>query len=131
MDYVEEARDGQRLGHERRVKELAKAEHFSAQIVIGGVVTDALSVEEMNRLNWKIDLVVEEAARMAAGMLKGVLKYTEDPLADDYWQQHEDDEAADVANYRILRRHARRTKDAEIKAQALVEARKQLEAEGY
>jgi len=89
-------------GWEARVKELARAEFFSARIVYSDKLSKQLSPSEHIRLDKKLDLVQQAAEYMAAGMLKGTLKYPTDDLTVEQWMAHVVGEGADQFNYEIL-----------------------------
>ena len=92
-------------GWEARVKELAKPAHFVVDIYpigLSGKITD----EEFSRLHKKLKLVAEAATYMAAGMLKGTIKYPTDDLPLDTWMAHVIGEGADQMNYQILLAHS-------------------------
>jgi len=89
-------------GWEARVKELCKAEFFQASIEISEALLDKLSFDERKRLYKKLKLVEQAATYMAAGMLKGTLKYPTDNLTVEQWMAHVVGEGADQFNYEIL-----------------------------
>lgn len=62
-------------------------------------LTDILTTEEYYRLQPKLQIVQDMAARMAANMLKGTLKYIKDDWDLDTWLRYLEDDAADTMNY--------------------------------
>ena len=58
------------------------------------------------RMNVKLVMVKELAAKLALGMLKGTLKYPDDKWSQDQWLAFEDDERLDQINYYMLRKSA-------------------------
>jgi hypothetical protein len=90
------------FGWETRVAQLAVPSSFYATVGIDDHVYDSLSPSEQNRLDWKLALVEKYAAIMAAGMLKGTLKYDNDVYSLDEWISHIVGEGADQSNYQIL-----------------------------
>ena len=92
-------------GWQERVDRLVKVENFKVFIdwsQTGVAVRDQLTVEERSRLARKLDLVEKFATFMAAGMLKGTLKYSTDNYSIDQWMAHLIGEGADQANYAAL-----------------------------
>lgn len=89
-------------GWERRVEELCKPEYFTVEVTIRDVVVGALTADELTRLGYKIELVRVAAQLMAAGMLKGVLKYPSDTWSVETWVSHLLGEGADQMNYQLL-----------------------------
>ncbi len=86
---------------EERVRELCKPENFSVSIVHFGL-EQHITGDELERLNRKLEMVQMYAAVMAAGMLKGTLKYPEDNLPLEDWFASLIGEGADKANYDLL-----------------------------
>ncbi len=79
------------------------AGEFTVSIKFSPAVLAACgSPENIKRLRDKLELVHKFAERMAAGMLKGTMKYKEDRSDPEYWRQHLMDEMADIANYNML-----------------------------
>ena len=89
-------------GWETRVGQLVDPGAFPVTIEIDNHVWDSLSPREQYRLNWKLALVEKYASIMAAGMLKGTLKYDDDVYSLDEWVSHLVGEGADQSNYQIL-----------------------------
>ena len=89
-------------GWEKRAKELAKPEYFSFNVGVGSKVREGLTPSENKRLNKKLNLVVGAAAYMAAGMVKGTVKYDRDDLDVDTWMAHVVGELSDEMNYVML-----------------------------
>ena len=89
-------------GWEKRAKELAKPEYFFIGIGVKAQLRGRLTVKEYNRLEKKLLLVREAATYMAAGMVKGTVKYPKDDLPVDTWIAHVVGEGADQMNYQIL-----------------------------
>ncbi len=89
-------------GWEARVKELCKPKYFQVGIHINPELDNQISPEEFARLRKKLDLVQQAAEYMAAGMLKGTLKYPTDDIPLERWVAHVVGEGADQMNYQIL-----------------------------
>lgn len=89
-------------GWEERAQSLCKPGNFNVQITYYFGLPDGLSKEEINRLEPKIKIVEEFAAYMAAGMLKGTIKYSGDGWEVAEWFSHLIGEGADFANYQML-----------------------------
>ena len=88
-----------------RVERLARPENFHVRVMINDdddALGQVLSPEEWRRLEIKLAFVEKFAAYMAAGMLKGCLKYTADDWTVESWMGHLIGEGADQANYQIL-----------------------------
>lgn len=88
-------------GWQERVEKLCKPHCFDFAVWTKGLY-DELSREEWNRLQIKLRLVETYAKYMAVGMLKGVLKYSNDDWTVDQWMAHLIGEGADKANYDML-----------------------------
>jgi len=88
-------------GWEARVKELCKAENFGVSIYTAGL-HGKITEEERTRLLKKLKLVERAASYMAAGMLKGTIKYPTDDVPLEQWVAHVVGEGADQMNYQIL-----------------------------
>ena len=86
---------------QERVNALCDPENFSVSIYYDPK-RNTLTPEETLRLGHKLDLVERYAAVMAAGMLKGVIKYPTDNLTLEQWFAHLIGEGADKANYDML-----------------------------
>ena len=86
-----------------RAELLARPENFAVNV---SWLSGGLSYSEQTALAYRLRLVEQWATYMAAGMVKGVLKYTHDesigqrPVAD--WMSNLLGEGADVANYQML-----------------------------
>ena len=89
-------------GWEKRTKELAKPEYFFISIGVKAQLRGRLTVKEYNRLEKKLLLVREAATYMAAGMVKGTVKYEHDNYDIATWMAHVVGEGADQMNYQIL-----------------------------
>ncbi len=61
-----------------------------------------LRARELARLQPKLELVVQIAARLAANMLKGTLKYKRDNWTVSEWLQYLEDDASGTLNYIAL-----------------------------
>ena len=61
-----------------------------------------LSLEELERFNHHMELVIEAAKGMAVGMLKGIIKYPADCPTTKQWLAHLVDEGFDQINYTML-----------------------------
>lgn len=86
---------------QERVKELARPELFSGYTPKAELL-NKLSAQEKERLFRKLALVKQAASWMAAGMLKGTLKYATDDYSLDQWLAHLVGEGADQMNYQLL-----------------------------
>lgn len=91
-----------KLGWEERAERLCKAEKFFVAVDVLPSLMMELTDEEFVRLNLKLGLVKEFAGYMAAGILKGTLKYERDDYSVDQWMAHLVGESADLANYIVL-----------------------------
>lgn len=89
-------------GWQERVKQFCKAEHFAVKIIQSAKLRKGLTLKERRRLAWKLDLVATAARYMAAGMLKGTLKYPKDDYTLEQWIAHVVGEGADQMNYQLL-----------------------------
>lgn len=89
-------------GWEERTKKLATTDYFKVVIETHPVLLANLTFEEQERLQVKIKLVEEWAEYMAAGMVKGTVKYKTDEYELKTWMAHIIGEGADQANYQIL-----------------------------
>ncbi len=89
-------------GWEARAKVLARPEFFWISIGLDPKLTKGLSRSEHERLVKKLLLVREAATYMAAGMVKGTVKYPKDNLSLSTWMAHVVGEGADQFNYEIL-----------------------------
>lgn len=89
-------------GWEERVKLLADPELFHTMVLALPDLVEALTDEEAKRLKPKLKLVAQAAAWMAAGMVKGTIKYPGDDYSLDQWMAHLVGEGADQMNYQLL-----------------------------
>jgi len=89
-------------GWEKRTEKLAKPEHFWLSIGLDKALYEGLTTEEMTRLKTKLELVRQAASYMAAGMVKGTVKYSYDNYSIAQWMAHVIGEGADQMNYQIL-----------------------------
>ena len=87
-----------------RIDVLAKADNFdvSVQLNIGIGDESVLTHAEYWRLGPKLQLVERIAARLAANMLKGTLKYDNDEYTLREWLEMGLDDAVDSVNYQTL-----------------------------
>lgn len=94
----------QASGWQERARKWAKPDNFYVVVVPSSSVVNELNEEEWHRLQHSLELVKDMARYMAAGMLKGVVKYTtskEDvPLST--WMDYLLGEGADFVNYIAL-----------------------------
>lgn len=86
---------------QERVEELARPEWFNGYTPKQELLNRLTSVERERLVN-KLALVKQAAAWMAAGMLKGTLKYATDDYSIDQWMAHVVGEGADQINYQLL-----------------------------
>lgn len=89
-------------GWEKRTKELAKPEFFFITLGVDPRVRDGLTIPEYTRLVKKLELVREAATYMAAGMVKGTVKYASDDYSIEKWIANVVGEGSDLFNYQIL-----------------------------
>lgn len=89
-------------GWKERAQLLCKPENFDIDIHIKPKLLEQLSQEERERLWPKLEMVLEFASYMAAGQLKGTIKYPGDGLEVAEWFAHLIGEGADFANYQML-----------------------------
>ncbi len=95
---------------QERIAELCKSENFAVSVVyIGpgsrGYSTSAIvgiGAEDTGRLRVKLDLLEKIAARMAANMLKGTIKYENDEYTLREWLEMGIDDGLDTVNYLAL-----------------------------
>ena len=92
---------------QERVDKLAVPENFSVSVAYRGSPSfvgraPGLTAEEDTRLRTKLDLVEQVAAKLAANMLKGTLKYDNDEYTVREWLLMGQDDAADAVNYMTL-----------------------------
>jgi len=85
-----------------RTEKLCKPENFGVSIVTSHDLALDLSTSEYNRLFKKLRLIEQWASYMAAGMLKGTIKYEKDDWDIKRWMAHMIGEGADQANYQLL-----------------------------
>ena len=89
-------------GWEERAKDLAVSELFKVTINPNAYLLDKLSEDEKKRLFKKLRLVQNAARYMAAGMVKGTIKYATDKYPLSQWFAHLIGEGADQMNYQML-----------------------------
>ncbi len=89
-------------GWEKRAKKLARPEFFWISIGIEPYLLEKLSIKEQERLRAKLRLVREAATFMAAGMVKGTVKYSSDDYTVEKWLANVVGEGSDLFNYMIL-----------------------------
>ena len=87
---------------EPRVKELCRPDNFRVYIDPTAALAVELSDRERTRLRRKLELVERYAQYMAAGMLKGTLKYPGDGYTLEQWMAHVVGEGSDYSNYVML-----------------------------
>jgi len=84
-----------------RCEELCKPENFVVSVNAVNLI-GKVSNDEYERLYKKMRLVEEWARYMAAGMLKGTIKYSTDDYELKIWMAHVIGEGADQSNYELL-----------------------------
>lgn len=89
-----------------RTELLSKPEYFDIIIMPSKELSNQLTPEEQDRLRTKLQLVAQYASYMAAGMVKGTVKYDGDNYSLDQWFAHLMGESADIANYISLLFHS-------------------------
>ena len=97
---------------ERYTDSLILREMFSVDVRLGPSAYQWLSKNEQYRIRTKLRMVEGLAEKLAWGMLKGTLKYPTDDWTDEQWGAYAEDEENDLINYRLLRTHAKRVRDA-------------------
>lgn len=91
---------------------------FHVDVLMQGELIAQLTQEEYSRLRPKLRLVEEVAAKLAANMLKGTLKYDTDDYEIEKWLEMGIDDTADGLNYQMLLRDKMRRTAARNQAQA-------------
>lgn len=89
-------------GWEERTERLAKPEFFKVSIHPSIRLLKELDNSQKIRLFKKLKLVIEAAQYMAAGMVKGTVKYATDDYDLKQWFAHLIGEGADQMNYQML-----------------------------
>ena len=84
-----------------RCEELCKPNNFVVSVNAVNLI-GKVSNDEYERLYKKMRLVEEYAQYMAAGMLKGTIKYETDEYELKTWIAHVIGEGADQSNYELL-----------------------------
>ena len=72
---------------------------FDIMVSPTDALLETLTAEQRERLFKKMPLVEKAAARLASGMLKGVLKYGKDDWTIREWLDYGIDDAGDNLNY--------------------------------
>lgn len=75
---------------------------FYVTIDMDDDILEVLTEDELARLDRKLIVVAELAAKLAANMLKGTLKYQSDGHTVYEWFEHGIDDAVDALNYFAL-----------------------------
>ncbi len=96
-----------------RINALARPENFQVFIETGDVY-DGLSGAEAERLDRKLIMVSKLAAKLAANMVKGTIKYPTDTWSLEQWFEFGLDDAVDTVNYIMLAREAYREMQNEV-----------------
>lgn len=91
-------------GWERRLASARQNGYFLVTI-IPRFEPDEFSVEDRERLEWKLELVEELAVKLAWNMLKGTLKYKYDNYSVAKWLDMGIDDASDALLYQALARN--------------------------
>ena len=86
---------------EKRVKELCLPNYFNCMVGMDTDLVSQLTDDEIQRMTPKMHLVQEFAKAMAAGMLKGTIKYPTDDWGTN-WVSNMLGEQADAINYMLL-----------------------------
>ena len=92
-------------GWEERAERLCDPANFVVEVT--NLPLKGLTPAEQYRLCKKLRLVEQFAARLAANMLKGVVKYPSDEMTVEEWEAAEEDDTVDSINYRLLAADAR------------------------
>ena len=106
-----EVEDGVKKGWEARFAGLTNKEYgpaITADFQLSHMLFNLTTIHERRRLKWKLELVKEEALKMALAMLKGTIKYESDDISPEEWDAHAESERIDQNNYLLLKRHAER-----------------------
>ena len=90
-----------------RIDKLARPEHFVVWITMEDTFHSELSDDEYLRIRDKLQLVKQIAAKLAANMVKGTLKYDTDEWSVDQWLDYATDDAVDTVNYLFLMKDER------------------------
>jgi hypothetical protein len=86
---------------QKRVLDLCKSKHFKVVIKMDRSLKDGITTEEYDRMQPKLEMIEKFASAMAAGMLKGTIKYPTDDWKQD-WIPNMLGEQADAVNYILL-----------------------------
>ena len=89
-------------GWMERAKVLCDPNHWLVGAGYSMDLQNGLTEEERERLKPKIQMVIDAAKIMLAGMVKGTIKYPTDGFDIDKWMDHLIGEGMDQANYQIL-----------------------------
>ena len=89
-------------GSQEKIDRLARYENFTVNIMVSPDVLESLTEEQIDRLEAKLKMVEYSCQLQAAGMLKGVIKYSEDKHTLHEWFAHIVTEGADQQNYNVL-----------------------------
>lgn len=89
------------MTQEQRIEVLAQPRNIEISIHITDAVAELLTSKERNRLYPKLEMVKQLAAKMAAAMVKGTIKYTEneDEKSLRSWLEHLQSELIDGSLY--------------------------------
>ncbi len=85
-----------------RIAKLADPVHFRVGVILSPELVAGLSTEELTRLERKLGMVRSIAAKLAANMVKGTLKYPHDGWPLRTWLEFGLDDAVDSVNYFTL-----------------------------
>jgi hypothetical protein len=89
-------------GWMERAKSLCNPDHWLVSVGYSMDLQMGLTNSEQERLKPKIQMVMDAARIMLAGMVKGTIKYPTDGFDIDKWMDHLIGEGCDQMNYQIL-----------------------------
>lgn len=82
-----------------RASDLCDPENFEVSIRPTPKLFSQLTGTELTRMEPKLKIVSRMTKMMAAGMLKGTIKYPRDDYSQETWKKHLLGEGADYINY--------------------------------
>lgn len=91
-----------------RIDKLARPENFTIRIDMRWQLRAHLNDSEDKRMETKLKLVQQIAAKLATNMVKGTLKYDTDDWSVDQWLEYAIDDSCDTTNYLHLMKEARK-----------------------
>lgn len=83
--------------------ELAKSDYFIVSVKPFGILLDNLTTQEQVLLRSNLALVEKFSRKMAANMLKGIIKYgQQETMREEDWEREFLDDFVDSVNYLLL-----------------------------